>query len=426
MRFQSLKEWIELNEGGSAIPDSRPLTWEEAQKTYSWIQKNVAPELGLSIDEMDVIGSYGKKREGETHGDLDIAVSAKALSQKSGTSDILNFVNDILAGMGFQTKVMPGFKQVSAGIPIPGTSDIAQVDFMLSPDLDWSRFVYHSPNFRTEESKYKGVYRNALLMAIITETDKNILKRTPEGDVEELETNVIRYPEGIWRARKSFMGKKGLVKTGQLLKDFDKFVTTNPQEVADLAVGGGYKPEDINTFEKLWNIINSDNYIHKNKMEDILEKFEGNLKSIGISYPKEAIEKYPDIFSEGVVSESRNFIRGADPMDSIGLGDIIGRKHKKLIAKLDKIAKILKFERVQPSKEDVEEGPIILAKWERREGEIVLLYVDEGLGDDPWINYAAEWTTGSSGNDGADEWLDPERWETEFEEAGPEFDNDEN
>jgi len=55
-----------------------------------------------------------------------------------------------------------------------------------------------------------------------------------------------------------------------------------------------------------------------------------------------------------------------------------------------------------------------------------LLYVDEGLGDDPWINYAAEWTTGSSGNDGADEWLDPERWETEFEEAGPEFDNDEN
>lgn len=305
MKFQSLKEWISLNEGGEAIPNSRPITWDEAQSLYSWIKKTISPKLGIEPEDLEVIGSYGKKIEGQTHGDLDIAVSAESLAERNGLGkdQVLDFVNDALLSMGFETKKMTGFKQVSAGIPIPGTSDIAQVDFMLSPGLDWSRFIYHSPDFRKGESKYKGVYRNALLMAIITESSKEILKRTPEGDVEELETNVLRYPEGIWRARKSFMGKKGLVKTGQLLRDFDKFVTINPQEVTELAVGKGYTPQSISTFERLWHIVTRDNFIHSDKLDDILLKFAGNLKSMGIPYPEEAIEMYPDIFSGGIIKE---------------------------------------------------------------------------------------------------------------------------
>jgi len=298
MKFQSLKEWISLNEGGGAIPSSRPITWDEAQKLYAWVRKNIPPKFGIEEGDLEVIGSYGKKEEGQTHGDLDIAVSAEAIMTRNGlgASNVLDFVDDALVSMGIETKKMTGFKQVSAGIPIPGTSDIAQVDFMLSPNLDWSRFVYHSPDFRSGESKYKGVYRNALLMAIITESSKEILKRTAEGDVEELETNVIRYSEGIWRARKSFMGKKGLVKTGQLLRDFDKFVTLNPQEVTELAVGKGYTPESISTFERLWHIITRENFIHSENLDDILQKFAINLKSIGIPYPEEAIQKYPEIF----------------------------------------------------------------------------------------------------------------------------------
>jgi hypothetical protein len=169
---------------------------------------------------------------------------------------------------------------------------------MLSPDLQWSKFAYHSPDFTKSESKYKGVYRNALLMAIITETSKDILKKTPAGEVEELESNVFRYPEGIWRARKSFMGKKGLVKTGQLLKDFDQFVTSDPQEVVDMVAGKGYTPESISTFERLWHLITRGDFKHENAIEDILYKFASNLRSIGLPYPEEAVEKYPNIFIE--------------------------------------------------------------------------------------------------------------------------------
>lgn len=297
--FQSLKNWISLNEGGAAIPSSRPITWEEAQLTYNWVLNNIIPKLGITHNDVEIIGSYGKKIEGETHGDLDLAISAEALKEKNNLSDsdLLNFISDTLLNLGFETKPMSGFRQVSAGINIPGTKDIAQVDFMISPGLDWSKFVYHSPNFRKSESKYKGVYRNALLMAIITETSKNIIKKTDTGDIEEIESNVIRFPEGIWKARKSFMGKKGLVKTGQLLRNFDEFVTTNPQEVVNISVGPEYTPDDINTFEKLWSIVTNDNYMHLDKINDIMKKFDGNLKSMGIDYPIEAINKFTEIFN---------------------------------------------------------------------------------------------------------------------------------
>ncbi|HRT03676.1 MAG TPA: hypothetical protein P5513_07035 [Candidatus Diapherotrites archaeon] len=299
MRFQSLKEWIKINEGGDAIHDSRSITFEEAQDLYSWIKENIPEKFGISPEDIDIIGSYGKKTEGEFYGDLDVAVSEEALYKKNGLKkeDVLDFVEESLRSMGFKTKKMIGFKQVSAGIPIPGTSDIAQVDFMISPGLEWSRFIYHSPDFKKGESKYKGVYRNVLLMAIISETSKKIIKRTPEGDIEELESNVVRYPEGVWRARKSFVGKRGLVKTGQLLKDFDRFITINPKEATELAVGKGYKPEDIDTFEKLWDIINREDFIYYDKLEDILKKFAINLKRIGYPYPEEAKEKYPEIFN---------------------------------------------------------------------------------------------------------------------------------
>ncbi len=300
MKFQGLKEWTKVNESGkAAIPSSRSLTWEEAQEVYKFVQTNIVPRLGIQEEDIDVIGSYGKKVKGELHGDLDVAVSTKALTERNDLDqgDLLDFVNDTLADMGYETKVMKGFKQVSAGIPIPGTDDIAQVDFMLSPDLDWSRFIYHSPNYREQESKYKGSLRNTLLMAIISETDKNILKQTPEGDVEELESNVIRYPEGIYKSRRSWAGKKGLIKTPKLLRDFDKLITTNPQEVTELVVGRGYTPENINTFERLWHLVTRDNFIHGDKLEDILKKYAGNLKAQGMEVPQEAIDEYPEIFN---------------------------------------------------------------------------------------------------------------------------------
>ena len=128
-------------------------------------------------------------------------------------------------------------------------------------------------------------------MAIITESQKEIIKYTPEGGIEEIEVNILRYPKGIWRVRKNFMGKKGLIKNGKNVIGTDHLITTNPQKVKELTVGTWYKLEDINTFEKLWEIVLSPNFIWKDKRNEIILRYKECLAEQGFEEPKELLCK---------------------------------------------------------------------------------------------------------------------------------------
>ena len=72
--------------------------------------------------------------------DLDIAVSvdkiASANSLPINSDAVLEFMDETLRKAGFSTTVSKGFKQISIGVVIPGTKDIAQVDLMLSTSLE--------------------------------------------------------------------------------------------------------------------------------------------------------------------------------------------------------------------------------------------------------------------------------------------------
>jgi len=276
--------------GGNAIQESRPVTFEEALRTVAWIQKEVFPKLKIiKIEEKDteILGSYGKKKDGETHGDIDIAV-LNTPDESAPKNIELNLLSQDLENLGFKTKINYGFRIVSFGCPIWGfLRENVQIDLMLSTNLYWSRFIYHSPDFRKEESQYKGYYRNILLMALITEPTKEIIKITEDGGIEEIEVNILRYPYGVSRVRKNFMGKKGLVKNGKNVEGWDFFITNDPQEVVNLTVGEEFKPSDINTFEKLWDIVMSPNFKWINKREDIINRFIECLGEQNLSIPKE-------------------------------------------------------------------------------------------------------------------------------------------
>ncbi|HPI81675.1 MAG TPA: hypothetical protein PK122_00380 [Candidatus Paceibacterota bacterium] len=292
--------------GGNAVKISRPVTFEEAKKTIKWIKEEVFPRLTvIPIEDKDteILGSYGKKKDGATHGDIDIAVLNIPEPNSMPKNVELDLLRLDLEGLGFETKVNYGFRIVSFGCPIGGSkslencgeinlnmNDLVQVDLMLTTNLYWSRFIYHSPDFRKEESKYKGYYRNILLMALITEPTKEITKTTEDGEVEEIEVNILRYPFGISRVRKNFMGKKGLLKNGKNVEGFDFFITNDPQEVTDLTVGEHYKPSDINTFEKLWDIVMSPNFKWINKREGIIKRFIECLDEQKLTHPTEIKE----------------------------------------------------------------------------------------------------------------------------------------
>ncbi len=281
--------------GGKAVKDVRPLEWDEVKPTYEWVEQNILPLIFIDKSEAIPIGSFGKKPKGEKSGDIDVAIDAKRyLDNGMQFEEVCEAINQILnEEHGLETTLLKGFDQVSVKVPICGdeSKGYAQVDLMPSPDLKWAKFMYHSPNLAEQESKYKGAARNALLMALISESTKEITKLF-EGKAEEYASLAIRFPTGVWNIKRSFMGKKGkLVQTGTVLES--EFITRDPQDVIDIALGEGFKPDSANSFETLWEIIHRKDFIHKSRLNEIMTKFKVNLKSMKQDIPTETAEKYP-------------------------------------------------------------------------------------------------------------------------------------
>ena len=124
-------------------------------------------------------------------------------------------------------------------------------------------------------------------MAAIGKSFYEITKTTDKGEVAEYQSYVVRLNQGITQVRKSFEGKKGLVKTAQLLKDYDKSITNEPQGVVDLLFNGGHKPSDISTYEGLKSLIDSSDFKYPGKRSEIYKDFMQKLEDSKLPLPAE-------------------------------------------------------------------------------------------------------------------------------------------
>jgi len=292
----------ELNEGGNAVETSRPITQKEVEGTYQYVIREVFPILGLSEDFAKPIGSFKKKAPDQTSGDIDIAVLVDRIAGQNGLAvdEVLAFIDAALSGAGYEPTTNKGLQQCSIGVPVEGKKNngIAQIDLMLTDNLDFSTFMYHSPDFTKSESKYKGLYRNILLMKIIGNTKREASKLTDKGEVQEYKSYVLRLNQGVVAVTKSFMGKKGnIVKQATLLKDQDKFITNTPESIAEIAFGPNIPPSEIMTFENIWKYTTASDFIHKDKLDSILNDFKVSILQNKVPFPSECVEQYPNIFA---------------------------------------------------------------------------------------------------------------------------------
>ena len=290
MRYVKLFEQF-IFESGNSIEDAVPFKQDQVKPTVDWVVKNVFPQIGLVgiEDDAAVIGSAGKKQADMTSGDIDIAVSADKIAGHLNTSlpNALFALDKKLKDLGYSTKMAVGFNQVSIGVPIAGDpkNGVGQLDFMLTNDLDWSRFMYHSPDFTKAESEYKGAYRNLLLMSAIGKSFFEITKQTDKGETAEYQAYVVRLNQGIVQVRKSFEGKKGLLKNATLLKEFDKLITKVPQDIVELLFNGGHKVSEIMTYESLYGLITGGDFKYPNKVKEILDDFKQKLVDAKLPLP---------------------------------------------------------------------------------------------------------------------------------------------
>ena len=261
-----------------AIKDCKPMNKEEAEATYIFVEEDILPLISAYIYSQ--IGSFGKK---ELINDLDIAVVHNSIYD----------AQKILIENGFEVIAIPGFNQLTIAVPFAGDKDkgTAQVDLMFTHSLVWCQWAYYSPN--SFESKYKGVYRNAFMSSIISEMDKEVTK-WDKDKIEEYEHTVIRFHSGIWKVKKTYKGKKGLVKTPKIIDE--KLLTNDPFEAAIIMLGDGQDIETY-TFEEIWKWFISDLFPYKGREIKMMTKLRRHLDNAKLEYPKEVLKSgYSTLF----------------------------------------------------------------------------------------------------------------------------------
>lgn len=288
-------------EGGAAV-DGRRILQSEVPLIIDKVDE-ILSGLGLvKGEDWDMVGSAGKKKEGETSGDIDISIRRdrmkEVLGSGDGRLDVFNDLGKYLAGLGYDRQKV-SFDQVSFGMPINGDDDIVQVDFELSRSLEWSRFAKYSPDYRKDESKYKGHVRNILMMCIVKYCFKKTIKRVTLDDDTvvdgEIEAYVIRLADGLYKTRKNWFAKNGvnMKKTENLMHEYDELIADTPQGFIDLIFNDG-KIEDFISFETLFDTFMSDKFKFPENRERILVGVVMSLDSQGIEIPTEIPQEYVD------------------------------------------------------------------------------------------------------------------------------------
>ena len=288
-------------EGGAAV-NGRRILQSEVPTIVDKVDE-ILSGLGLvKGEDWDIVGSAGKKKAEDTSGDIDICIKKdrmkEGLGSGDGKKDVFNDLGKYLAGLGYDRQKV-SFDQVSFGMPINGDDDIVQVDFELSRSLEWSRFAKYSPDYRKDESKYKGHVRNILMMCIVKYCFKKTIKRVTLDDDTvvdgEIEAYVIRLADGLYKTRKNWFAKNGvnMNKTENLMHEYDELIADTPQGFIDLIFNDG-KIEDFISFETLFDAFMSDRFKFPENRERILIGVIMSLDGQNIDIPTEIPQEYID------------------------------------------------------------------------------------------------------------------------------------
>ena len=269
-----------------AIKNSLPILTPYAINISSIILHKLNNDLNI---EACTLGSLGKKLDYEESGDIDIAINYDFT--KENCDKIIEFIKTNFNDYGEpEIYISSGFKIISFGyyyknydiinnfgddnINKQQLIQIAQVDLMFSNNLEYTQFMYHSPNYRNLESEFKGLYRTNLLTYIAGRkpTNKEDIY-DDKGNLTDYWKYTLTYDKGLVLTHKSYKGKRGVLKNPHTVKEDTVFITDDIHEIVKLILGEEGTVADTNSFESLIKYIFSDKYVYKDKVNDIISDF---------------------------------------------------------------------------------------------------------------------------------------------------------
>ena len=293
MYMKKFKTYIA--EGGNAVTGISPINQENSIATVKDIYKKLLPKLGLKEKDVAMLGSTGKKAPKATSGDIDLALSGPELlkSNKINTfDDIMKLIANAVKSLGLQYSASPGLGIISAAYPIVNNDGLqegekVQLDLMIVDSVELAAWTYFSPSYL--QSELKGLYRNALLMAIAKYMGHKTLKTLPDDSNQPIEWERYFYKlnTGLEFGKQTNLSPK----TGNLTKSrrsFDqKSVTNKPDEIVKRLFGPKYNAKDILTFEDAYKAIMSSGFPHKSIRKKVFQEAAKVIQNKGYPIPKE-------------------------------------------------------------------------------------------------------------------------------------------
>ena len=306
-----LTNYIKINEGGHSVEGCEPIKGNLA--------KGVADEIIGKLKskfhcECTALGSTGKKSENQTSGDIDIAIEY----DWDKYEDVLKFVKDNMTNnIGNINKNLHVF---NIGYEYKDGEDIkmVQVDFMFTDNIEFAEFAYHSPDFTKNESKYKGMYQSALMMAAIScvppedinkkytveyfsDTDYNGKYKTEDKQVKTFWKLNFDQNKGLTIHQKTWEGKTKPLANPQTVKGTEEVITKDINKIIKLCFGDKATKEDFNSFESTIALLVSERYkyCNNNFLHRVRETFLNDWQ-IKMKTSPELLKELGDLLTEEI------------------------------------------------------------------------------------------------------------------------------
>jgi hypothetical protein len=256
-----------IKEGGNAVYSNSVLE----NKNLSATIKNALNIWGLSKLHYEMVGSIHKS----LMNDIDVAIDSHELANLVGSKPSDNLW--LKAESYFKShkpkdipspsyKINKGLEQIHVSAPIIGQEGkFIQIDLMLG-DVGFMKDALSG----AVNSKYNAAYRNLLLANILR------FSHEPTNDPNITKKYQFHWKKGLQAV--DLTTHNGKIEKGNIHTIYNKM-----DDVASFLFGQGVTFSDINTFEKLFKLLDSSSFRYKAKKNDIINGFNDDLIKMKLS-----------------------------------------------------------------------------------------------------------------------------------------------
>jgi hypothetical protein len=298
-----------LAEGGNAVEVASRINQRNVKATLDKIYDKILPYFKLSKSDEShyvLLGSAGKKRDEDSSGDLDLAISYPVLMKEFNINDrkvaekkieeiVTNIAKDIFKDYGHEGhtvkdffKLMPGLETFSVAFPIENQDgkqegEFVQLDIMPSDNIDLVGWGMGAPHYT--ESEVKGLVRNELLMIMIKYSDMKVLKTDDNGDPVSVKRYYFHLKSGLYSViQNNKLGKNGkYTKAKEIVEK--KLITTDKDKIVQFLFGPKVQSKDVRSFEQAWKLFMSGDFRFPKAREEIRKHFLEAMEKHGIKVP---------------------------------------------------------------------------------------------------------------------------------------------